>query len=403
VSTAVTRTAVVGAGIAGLTAAIALVRSGLHCEVFEQTRVLREVGAGIQIAPNAAKFLHRLGLAHYLQAVAVRPEAIEMRRWDDDRLLRRTALGRECEELFGAPYYTVHRADLHRGLLELLPVGAVHLGMRCTGMKERADAVELRFEDGSRVIADTVVGADGIHSVIREMLIADNPRFSGQSIYRGLVPAERLPFLLDEPKVTLWLGPDQHCVSYPISGGKLISFGATVTAEDWCIESWSAVGRVEELMTSYSQWNPKVRRLLSASDTVSRWALYDRDTIDRWSSEKVTLVGDAAHPMLPFMAQGANQAIEDAVALAACLASPALQVPAALQRYEQIRKHRTNKVHRISRQNTSMFHLPDGEQQQHRDHGFAVDSHLHSQEWLYGYDAELAVMDDQSALRDTTY
>lgn len=384
------RVAIVGAGIAGQTVAAGLLRAGIRCQVFEQARQLREAGAGVQIAPNAAKVLHRLGLADHLRAVAVRPAAIEMRRWDTNRAFRRTPLD-ACEALFGAPYYVVHRADLQRSLLQLLPEGTVRLGHRCIGVVEADDGVELRFEDGSSTTADVVVGADGVHSAVRDALVADEPRFSGQTISRGLVPAERVPFLLDEPKVVLWLGPEQHCVCYPVAGGKLVSFGATTPARGWRTESWSAEGSVEELVAAYSGWNDEVLRVLGAADSVGRWALHDRDNVDRWSTARITIVGDAAHPMLPFFAQGANQAIEDAIVLALCLKRASSDgIAASLRRYEELRKPRTARIHQISRDNARALHLPDGPEQSRRDSAMNGSAGLGSQEWLYGYDAELA-------------
>jgi len=381
--------AVVGAGIGGLTLAAALIRDGLTCQVFEQTPVLEEVGAGIQLAPNAVRVLGGLGLNQQLRLAAVRPEALEMRRWDDNTVLRRTELGARCEEMYGAPYYTVHRAELHRRLLEQLPSGTVHLGLRCIDLRQRPREVELAFENGFHEHADVVVGADGIHSTVRDRLVPDQPRFSGQTIYRALVPADRVPFLLEEPKVVLWLGPRQHCVSYPISGDSLVSLGATTPGEDWQTESWSAKGRPEDLRARYAAWHPQVRELTAGVDMVSRWALYDRDPLPRWSDQRMTVLGDAAHPMLPFFAQGANQAIEDAAVLATCLRqAETAGVVAALARYEQIRRPRTEEVHRISRANTVALHLPDGAEQRRRDEALAAGAALRDQEWLFGYDAE---------------
>jgi salicylate hydroxylase len=387
--------AVVGAGIAGLTLALALRRAGLRCQVFEQAGRLAEVGAGVQIAPNAARLLHRLGLADHLTAVAARPHCIQMSRWNDGATIMRTPLGADCERMFGAPYYVMHRADLHRGLLALLPPDTVHLGRRCVRVEERAGEAELEFGDGSSVTADVVVGADGIHSAVRDHLVRDAPRFSGQTIYRGLVPADRMPFLA-EPRVQLWLGPGQHCVAYPVSGGALISFGATTPAGEWFAESWSAAGRIEDLAAAYRGWHPAVLELIAAAKAVGRWALHDRDPLPRWSWRRSTLVGDAAHPMLPFLAQGANQAIEDAVALAACLRGAASggDVEHALCRYEAMRRPRTEEIQRRSRDNTRNLHLPDGAEQRRRDEHLAGRADLGSQWWLYGYDAELAAADD---------
>jgi salicylate hydroxylase len=389
------RIAIVGAGIAGLTVAAALTRSGLRCHLFEQTRLLSEVGAGVQLAPNATRLLHRLGMGERLRQVAVRPRAIEMRRWDDNTVLCRTPLGPECERRFGAPYYTVLRADLHRGLLEGLPGGIVHLGLHCTKVVKRTDDVMLQFADGSSTTADVVIGADGIHSRVRELLVRDEPRYSGQSIYRALVPAERLAFLGTEPKVVLWLGPGRHCVCYPVAGGQRISLAATVPDPQWSAESWSAQGRTQDLAEAYLGWHPEVRAVTSAPDTIGRWALHDRTPLRRWSTDRITLIGDAAHPMLPFFAQGANQAIEDAIALAACLRDTrrgeANQIAAALARYEQARIPRTSEVHRMSRANTTVLHLPDGAKQRRRDEALTAQAKLTDQEWIYGYDAEAAV------------
>ncbi|MEV4511729.1 FAD-dependent monooxygenase [Dactylosporangium sp. NPDC049525] len=384
--------AVVGAGIAGLTVAAALNGAGVHCQVYEQTRTLGEVGAGIQISPNATRLLLRLGLGPYLDSVGVRPAAIEMRRWDSDAVLMRTVLGSVCESMYGAPYYSARRADLHRGLLRLLPPGVVRLGRRLASVEERPDDVVLRFDDGSTVTADVVVGADGIHSVVRDLLVGDEPRFSGQTVYRGLVPSDRLPRLLREPKVLIWLGPGQHCVCYPVWAGRSVSFVATIPADGWQTESWTAAGRVEDVLTAYTGWNDQVREVVGAADTVTRWAIHDRDTVQRWSSDRVTLVGDAAHPMLPFGAQGANQAIEDAAALAVCLrAATTEDIPAALKRYEEVRRPRTEAVHRTMRENARNHHLAEGEEQRQRDQAMDELWGLRGQAWLYGYDAEEAV------------
>lgn len=387
------RIAVIGAGVAGLVVAAALRRAGLSCQVFEQAPRLAEVGAGIQLAPNAVRLLHGLGLAEPLEATAVRPDEIRVSRWDDGDLIASTALGERCEQAFGAPYYTVLRSDLHSALLGLLPPDVVHLGQCCVGLAERTDDVELTFADGRRVTADLVVGADGIHSAVRRHLIRDEARFSGETIYRGLIPADRVPFLRAEPRVQLWLGPGRHCVAYPVAGGERVSFGATTPAGGWRAESWSAVGDAGEVRAAYDGWCPDVLSLLDAAESVGRWALHDRNVIARWSSERTVLLGDAAHPMLPFFAQGANQAIEDAVVLATCLHDllPTGGMGAALRAYEALRKPRTDAVHEKSRVNTDVFHLPDGADQLRRDAELARYADLEHRRWLWGYEAESAL------------
>lgn len=382
------RIAIVGAGIGGLSLALGLARAGLRGDVYEQATELREVGAGVQLAPNATRLLHRLGLADRLRSVGVVPQAIEMRRWDDGRLLTRVPLGAACEAAYGAPYYTIHRAELHGALHEQLAPGSLHLGLRCVRVEQTGDEVVLHFADGSTRRADLVVGCDGIHSVVREALVRDEPRFSGQIMYRGLVPMDRVAFLRGEPRSQLWLGPHQHCVCYPVSRSRLVSFAATAPDSDWQTESWTATGRVEDLLATYAGWHPDVVRLLSAADEVSRWALHDRDPVDRWTHGRITLLGDAAHPMLPFKAQGANQAVEDAAALVACLTDAhAGDIVAALARYERVRMRRTADIQRLSRTNAETFHLSDGGDQLERDDSMATEYSLRGYEWLFGYDA----------------
>ncbi|QNP76127.1 FAD-dependent monooxygenase [Streptomyces roseirectus] len=391
------RVAVAGAGIAGLTLALALHRAGIDCHLYEQAEHLTEVGAGVQVTPNAARLLHRLGLRERLRAVAVTPRAIEMRRWDDGGLLKRTELGDLCHRRFGAPYYAVHRAHLHDALLSHVPPEHVHLGARLTAVTQNTDAARLHLSDGTTVTADLAVGADGIRSVTRQHLAADRPRYSGQTIYRGLIPAARLPHLTADPRVRLWFGPGRHCVCYPVSAGRQVSFGATVPASDWGEESWSAPGDRAALAAAYQGWHPDVTRLIGAADTVSRWALYDRDNPGRLSAGRVAVIGDAAHPMLPFQAQGANQAVEDAVALAACLAGAGPGgLGAALHRYERVRLPRTTRIQRQSRANATTFHLADGAGQRRRDAAAQTSPGLEEHAWLFGYDAERAATSSRS-------
>lgn len=384
--------AVVGAGIAGLTVAAALTNAGVRCRVYERAPRLGEVGAGIQLSPNATRLLHRLGAAAGLRAVAVRPEAIEMHRWDSGTLLMRTVLGQTCDDRYDAPYYCLHRADLHQLLVALLPEGVIRLGAQCAEVTDAGDAAEIRFADGSVACSDVVIGADGIHSVVRQVLVRDEPRFSGQAVYRGLIPADRLPRLLDEPKVLLWLGPGQHCVCYPVSSGRSISFVATTPAGSWRSESWTEEGEVADVLEAYQGWHGEVQSLLRAATSVTRWALHDRAPIGRWSGRRITIVGDAAHPMLPFGAQGANQAIEDAVTLAACLRDvTASGVAQALWRYEELRRPRTEYVQRTIAENARNHHFADGEQQRARDRSMSQNWGLAGQDWLFGYEAEPTV------------
>jgi len=383
------RIAVIGAGIAGLAMGLALDRAAVPYQIYEQATELREVGAGLQIAPNATRLLHRFGLASRLKETAVRPEFLELRRCDTGAVLGRTVLGDECELLFGEPYYLMHRADLQRAMIGLLPTGRVRLAARCAGVGETGDAVRVEFADGSAELFDAVIGADGIHSAVRESLAPDEPRFMGRTVYRGLVPAERVPLLRDGPRMLMWMGPGHHFLCYPVSGGRLVNFSASAPAEGWRTESWLAEGNIADLARAYGDWDEDVLRVVRATDHVTRWSLHERD--GHWGVGRVTLIGDAGHASLPFLAQGANQAIEDAAVLAACLRDASTEtVPAALRKYEEHRRDRIAQIQSIVRGRNVSIHLPDGDQQRQRDASLTNMLDLRSSAWLYSYDAEEA-------------
>jgi salicylate hydroxylase len=386
--------AVIGAGIGGLTAALALARAGLAVRVYEQAPALREVGAGIQLAPNATRILHRLGLADALARVAVRPASTEVRRWDDGRILWSQPLGDTVEARFGAPYYHLYRPDLLAVLADALPAGVVRLGRRLVALEERADGVTLGFADGESARADVVIGADGIHSTVRAALFGpESPRFSGSAAYRGLVPVERLAHLGLPRQGYSWLGPDRHFVHYYVAAGRLLNFVAVCPAGDWRLESWSARGRVEDALAEFAGFHPMVGEIIGAVDETFRWALYDRTPLTAWSRGRVTLLGDAAHAMLPFLAQGACQAIEDAAVLTRRLAGADRDaVTECLADYEALRKPRATRIQQGSYENATTYHLPDGPAQQERDARYAAlarEAPYAARGWLFDYDAEM--------------
>ena len=387
--------AVVGGGIGGLAAALSLLRVGFDVHVYEQARALGEVGAGIQMSPNAVRILARLGLSEESDRVGVRPLARQQRRWDDGRILLRAPLVGVVEEKFGAPYYQFHRADLLGMLARALPPERLHVAHRFTGLIDRGERLEAQFDNGVRVVADVLVGADGIHSAVRSTLFGpEEPRFTGCIAYRGLVPAERLRHLDLETTGQLWMGPGGHFVHYFVSSRRLVNFVGIAERDAWQRESWTERGAVADALAAFAGWHPQVRAIIAAVSETFVWGLFDRAPLPQWSRGRATLLGDACHPMLPFMAQGAAQAIEDGATLAACLTrANGADVPAALRRYEALRLPRTARIQAMSRDNKTRFHLPDGPLQQARDREMAsddADGPIRAIAWIYGHDAGAA-------------
>ncbi len=386
------RIAVVGGGIGGLAAAAFMHRAGLDATVFEQAPVLSEVGAGLIVAPNVARLVRRLPSSLRLEDSGVVLETgWEFRRWADGTVLFAQQLGEACARRYGEHTWTMHRADLLELLRSALPPGAVALSRRCTGVTQDAEGATLTFSSGSPVRADVVVAADGIHSVLRDLVTtASPPRESGLCAWRTLVPASAAPPFARRPVQTLWLGDRHHLVHYPVSGGRLINIVAFSPAGAGDLESWSAVGRVEDLAAEFAGWDPRLGELIAAAEHVGRWSVLDRSPLPRWVSGRVALLGDAAHPMLPFFAQGAGQAIEDAAVLARCVAATPADPMAALARYERVRLPRASEVQEASRGRIAHHHLPDGPAQRARDAEFAAEDPLSHNDWIYAYDAEQA-------------
>jgi salicylate hydroxylase len=383
--------AVVGAGIGGLAAAVALRQAGFDVDVYEQAPELTEVGGGINMGPNAARILYRLGLGAGLDRDAVRPVSGHVRRWDDGRTLQRAALNPRCEELYGAPHLTLHRADLLAIIAAGFPAERVHLGHRLVGFVDRGDRVEAWFANGRRIAADVLVGADGIHSTVRAALLGvEAPRFAGCVAYRGLVRSERIADLGLEIGSQSWLGQGAHLVHYFVSAGRLLNFVGWTEHDTWNREDWTDRATVARALAAFEGWHPQVRRIIEAADTCFVWALFDRDPLPRWSAGRITLLGDACHPMYPFMAQGAAQAIEDGATLAACLRAAAADDPAAaLERYERLRMPRVTRLQDMSRANKTRYHMPDGPAQAARDAAWAKegDRSPEALRWLFEFDA----------------
>ena len=388
---------IIGGGIGGLTAAATLVSAGFDVHVYEQARTLSEVGAGINIGPNASRILHRLGIVEDLERTGVKPMTFDQLRWDDGRILLSSPLGTQVESAFGAPYYTFHRGDLHRALANAIPVGRVQVGHRFTHLVDHGDYVEAHFENGSSISTDALIGADGIHSVVRHVLFGpEKPRFTGCVAHRGLVPSDRLAHLGLEFRTQIWMGPSRHFVHYFVSAGRLINFVAISEEDDWLRESWVDRGKVSDVLEAFAGWHHHVLSIIGSADETYKWALFDRTPLPRWSVGRVTLLGDACHPMLPFMGQGAAQAVEDAASLKGCLLRFPADVPAALRLYERVRLPRASRLQGMSEINKTRFHIPDGPAQRERDAQMATGStdwSFAAIAWLYEHDAE--IIDDR--------
>ena len=386
------RIAVIGGGIGGLTTAISLLQAGFDVQVYEQSRLLSEVGAGINISPNASRILIRLGLGEECARVAFRSPFFHQRRWDDGRTLTKARLATDIEKEFGAPHMIFHRGELHSLLANAVPSERVHLAHRCVGVAQDGKTVRVKFENGTEIEADVLIAADGIFSAVRRALIGpERPRFACRA-YRGLIPAEKVRDI--PPESTAFLGPGRHFIHYYVSAGRMLNFVGHVEQEDWISESWTEPGSVDDLRSAYAGWHPQVQRVIDAVDETFIWAVLDRPPISRWTYGRITMLGDACHPMIPFMGQGGAQAIEDAAAITACLLQCGDDVEAALKLYETVRLPRATQIQNGSWDNKTRFHMPDGPDQQARDAQMAkgmTDWSYKAVAWVYGHDA--AVLD----------
>jgi salicylate hydroxylase len=346
------RIAVIGAGIGGLATACALRKRGFEVAVYERAGELGEVGAGLQLGPNAVMVLRALGIEDRLRPLACEPANIVSVAWDDAHLRFREPLKAVIAARFGAPYLTVHRADLHALLQAKLPAACIHLDAQCTGAASTAGAAVATFADGSEIEADVVVGADGINSAVRESLFgAQAARFTQQMAWRCIVPIHCVPERIGPGKSVEigrdeyvgWIGPDGHVICYPIRGGELYNIFAGHVSEQWVEESWVVPSSVDELLAGFRGWNAALLDMLAHVEHCYKWGIRDRDPLARWVSGRVALMGDAAHPMMPTLAQGAAITLEDAYALARQLARHD-DPRAGLAAYEAERRPRASQV-----------------------------------------------------------
>lgn len=385
---------IVGAGIGGLTAALALLRKGLDVDVYEQAPELGEVGAGVQISPNGNRVLHEIGVLDEVRKTAVETQSKEIRLWNTGQTWKLFDLGTIAVERYGMPYLTVYRPDLHAALADgvrAIKPGAIHLNAKCVGFEQRGARVSIRLQDGRTAESDALIGADGVHSGIRTQLFgADKPKFTGIIAWRTVAPMERLPKHLNRMVGSNWVGKGGHVVHYPVRRGELMNCNSLIERNDWTIESWSTVGDLDECLRDFAGWHDDIHQIFRNGRSLAKWALMLREPMARWSEGHITLLGDACHAMLPMLAQGAVMALEDGFILARCFEKYGEDIPAALQAYEAARRERANKTITGSAENAKRFHNPalaskEGAQA-YVDREWSEERIKQRYEWLFTYD-----------------
>ena len=351
---------IVGAGIGGLVSALCLDAKGHKVKIYEQAEILSELGAGIQLSPNATKVLNYLGLFKDLEPYIFEPNSFQFLNFSTGKVITERKLGEAIKKDFNSPNYDIHRADLQRVLLNKIKVKNIdiHSNMKVTNVGNNKNSAFIEV-DGKEIRADLVIGADGIHSKVSDSLFGKKEIiYTGNVAWRMLIPVEILPENLILPDTTVWLGPNKHFVTYHVNGGKNLNCVCLVEQDGWFNESWSEKGEIEELKKAYKGWNRTIETLLQHADpnTLYKWALHDRLPMKQWSKGRIIVLGDAAHPMLPFLAQGAAMAIEDGAVLANCIDNFD-EVEEALKYFEKIRKPRTSYVQSAARRNAKVLHL----------------------------------------------
>ncbi|MFM9883624.1 MAG: FAD-dependent monooxygenase [Burkholderiales bacterium] len=390
---------IAGAGIGGLALALALIQRGFTVDVFEQANELREFGAGVNLTPNGHRVLDQLGIGDAVRTLACVPTARQIRHWQSGKIWPFIDVGPEAIERWGYSSITVYRPDLHQPLIDAVEharPGTIRLNHRVAGFDQDEKGVTLKLADGRTVDGDVLVGADGVHSPIRQAMFGpDRPQFTGVMAWRGVIPMSRLPAHLAQGISNVWVGPGRHSVQYPLRRGEVMNFVGLVERDDWLIESWTERGTHAEWARDFAGWHDDIHSFIKAVDVPYKWALMSRTPMARWSTGRVTLLGDACHPMLPFLAQGAAQSMEDAIVLARVLEARvtdprSAEVERALLRYEDLRRDRTARAVLGSAANAKRFHHPDladpATAEAYIEREFAPAPLIERYDWLFSYD-----------------
>lgn len=380
---------IAGGGIGGLTAGACLLQAGIDVSIYEQAEELGEIGAGIQVSANAARVYKHIGLLDQLCEYGFLPEEYRFRIFDEGEILQTIPLGKSYVERQQAPYISIHRADLLQLLVdkvESLKPGAIHLNAQAKDFSEDGDGIILNFTNHSSVRGDILVGADGIKSSIRKQIIGDTPvNYTGDASWRVVVPMDALPKEHRQNSVDIWVGPGKHAVTYPMRQGKLLNLVGCVEHDAWDEESWVASRPWEELKADFEGWHPAIKAIIEAADREKcyRWAMNNRAPVSNWTTGRATLLGDSAHPTLPYMAQGAAMAVEDAVILARALGQESNSRD-ALQLYQRNRIERTTRIVKESSSNRKLFHLSSVSKL--REAFAERDMNTERNAWLFSYD-----------------
>lgn len=389
-----THIAIAGAGLGGLTAALALLRAGFDVDLYERSAQLGEVGAGMHLSPNGARVLFSMGFEEPLRRLSARPRERVIRLWNTGEGWHIPGQDENASERYGFPYMLMHRADLHGMLADAVrgeKPDAVHLSCSVTGYDQDERGVRLRLADGSEARADALIGADGVRSVIRQQMLGpDKPRFTGAIYWRGLVPIEQVP---ERARITSagWMGPQNFITIYPVRSGTLLNFNGSAPRAEWNTESWTEVGTTEEIVADFAGWHDEVQQIIRNIAVPYRWGSFVREPLPRWTEGRVALLGDSCHSMLPSLGQGANMAVEDAMILARAFSLEAGDPAAALARYEAARRPRTTRVIEQSNAQDSRRLRPEladpVSARKVMDELWAPKKVLDWYDWIFAYDA----------------